>query len=138
MGAVRGITQVLKENRGSRRWLLAVPGRITWRDSRGATRFASVVTRDVSETGVYIEWNEPSRIPLFRLVSFQIEREVRDVEGLPAALRSGKVLSAVYRIGSHRHTTGTPDGYALRLLVDPQASRIPAASTASLRGSATA
>ena len=90
-----------------------------WKDSRGTTRFASVVTRDISDTGVFIEWSEPASIPLYRLVSFQIERDVRGFEGLPPALRSGKVLSAVYRLGRFRKSTGTPDGYGLRLLVEP-------------------
>jgi len=100
---------------------LAVPGRITWKDSRGTMRFASVITRDVSETGIFIEWRESTSIPLYRLVSFQIEREARSIDGLPLALRSGKVLSAVYRHGAFRRATGTPDGYGLRLLVEPAA-----------------
>jgi hypothetical protein len=29
------------------------------------------------------------------------------------------VLSAVYRAGAFQRTTGTPDGYGLRLLVEP-------------------
>jgi hypothetical protein len=98
---------------------LALPGRVTWKDSRGATRFASVLTRNVSETGVFIEWSEPSSIPLFHLVSFQLEREARNAEGVPEVLRSGKVLSAVYRLGTFQRSTGTPEGYGLRLLVEP-------------------
>ena len=82
-------------------------------------RFASVVTRDVSETGVFIEWREAASIPMYRLVSFQLEREARGFETLPLALRSGKVLSAVYRVGPVQKSTGTPNGYGLRLLVDP-------------------
>ena len=98
---------------------LALPGRVTWKDSRGTTRFASVVTRNVSETGVFIEWSEPASIPLYRLVSFQLEREARNAEGVPSVLRSGKVLSAVYRLGAFQKSTGTPEGYGLRLLVEP-------------------
>jgi hypothetical protein len=82
-------------------------------------RFASVMTRNISDTGIFIEWGESTSIPLFRLVSFQLEREARNVDGLPTALRSGKVLSAVYRAGTFRRSTGTPDGYGLRLLVEP-------------------
>lgn len=98
---------------------VVVPARITWKDSRGATRFASVVTRDVSESGVFIEWRESAAIPLYRLVHLQVEREARQADGLPASLRSGKVLSVVYRMGLHRRSTGTPDGYGLRLLIEP-------------------
>ena len=82
------------------------------------TRFASVMTRDVSETGVFIEWRESTSIPLYRLVSFQLERDARHQDGLPEALRSGKVLSAVYRHGAFQRSTGTPEGYGLRLLVE--------------------
>lgn len=105
--------------RRAKRQPLVLPGRVTWKDSRGTTRFASVVTRDVSDTGIFIEWSEPTSIPLYRLVTFQLERDARNVHGLPAALRMGKVLSAVYRAGKFQKSTGTPDGYGLRLLVDP-------------------
>jgi hypothetical protein len=98
---------------------LALPGRVTWKDSRGTTRFASVVTRDVSETGVFIEWRESTSIPMYRLVSFQLERDTRNLDGIPQALRSGRVLSAVYRLGPHQRSTGTPSGYGLRMMVEP-------------------
>lgn len=120
MTANRNDGQSLKTQKRAPRCPIAIPARVTWKDSRGATRFASVVTRDISESGVYIEWREPSTIPLYRLVSLQIEREARSLDGIPAALRSGKVLSAVYRLGSYRKSTGTPDGYGLRLLVEPR------------------
>src|SRR5712692_6667257 len=85
---------------------IALPGRVTWKDSRGTARFASVTTRDVSDTGVFIEWRESTSIPMYRLVSFQIERDVRNVDGIPLALRAGKVLSAVYRLGAYQRSTG--------------------------------
>ncbi len=105
-------------NRAERR-ALTLPGRVTWKDARGTTRFASVLTRNISETGVFIEWAESASIPLYRLVTFQLERDVRNIEGVPPVLRSGKVLSAVYRAGVFRRATGTPEGYGLRLLVEP-------------------
>jgi hypothetical protein len=98
---------------------IMVPGRLTWRDSRGMTRFATVVTRDVSESGVYLECRGSDAIPLYRLVYLQLERGSRDTDGLPSALREGRVLSAVYRVGPCEPTTGTPSGYALRLIVEP-------------------
>jgi hypothetical protein len=107
--------------RRSERQSIALPGRVTWKDARGTTRFASVVTRDVSETGVFIEWSESTSIPLYRLVTFQLERDARNADGLPMALRVGKVLSAVYRAGEFQKSTGTPEGYGLRLLVEPSA-----------------
>ena len=105
------------------RHALVLPARVTWKDARGATRFATVVTRNISETGVFIEWGESTTIPLYRLVSFQLERDARHVEGVPMALRSGKVLSAVYRSGKFQRSTGTPDGYGLRLLIEPSLTR---------------
>ena len=104
-----------------------VPGRLTWRDASGTLRFVSVVTRDVSDLDVFVECQVPASIPLYRLVHFQIERPAREINDLPAALQQGKVLSAVYRIGPYKSATGTPHGYALRLLVDPKRSTTPAA-----------
>ena len=103
---------------GDRRQL-RVQGRLTWRDANGALRFVSVVTCDVSAVDVYVECQTPTSIPLYRLVHFQIERAARTRDELPSPLRQGKVLSAVYRVGLCRATTGTPHGYALRLLVEP-------------------
>ena len=96
-----------------------VQGRLTWRDTRWALRFVSVVTRDVSEVDAFVECQVPASIPLYRLVHFQIEHAGRECEALPAMLQRGKVLSAVYRVGPYRAATGTPQGYALRLLIEP-------------------
>jgi hypothetical protein len=106
---------------GNRR-KVSVAGRLTWRDATGTLRFASVVTRDVSDVDVFVECQMPASIPLYRLVHFQLERPARDSTDLPAALQQGKVLSAVYRVGPYRPSTGTPNGYALRLLVEPRRS----------------
>jgi hypothetical protein len=100
-----------------------VAGRLTWRDARGASRFATVVTRDVSEQGVYLECRGGQAIPLHRLVYLQLEREARELKMLPPALQDGRVLSAVYRVGPCEPTTGTPSGYALRLLIESRSTR---------------
>jgi hypothetical protein len=113
----------LKTRRNTERTALRVPGRVTWRDSRGMTRFASVVTRDISDRGVYLECRGSQAIPLHRLVYLQLERDARELGGLPHTLTDGRVLSAVYRVGPSEPTTGTPSGYALRLLLDPGAVR---------------
>ena len=105
-----------------------VTGRLTWRDARGIPRFATVVTRDVSADGVYLECRGGEPIPLYRLVFLQIERDERATAVLPPALKDGRVLSAVYRVGPSEPTTGMPSGYALRLLVDPRAMDMAAAS----------
>jgi hypothetical protein len=114
--------------RKSERRPLVLPARVTWKDARGALRFASVVTRDVSENGIFIEWTEASTIPLYRLVTLQLERDARNIDGVPQALRTGKVLSAVYRAGDFQKSTGTPEGYGLRLLVEPGMRALVAAS----------
>jgi hypothetical protein len=108
------------QQRIGQRRQVRVPGRLTWRDASGTLRFASVVTRDVSDVDAFVECQAPASIPLFRLVHFQIERPARECGDLPPVLQQGKVLTAVYRVGPYRSATGTPQGYALRLLVDPR------------------
>lgn len=94
-------------------------GRLVWRDARGTTRFNSVVIRDVSETGAYVEGVSGTPIPLHRLVTLQAEPTAASAT-LPAFLRQAKVLSAVYRVSPTRPSTGAPSGYGLRLLVEPR------------------
>jgi hypothetical protein len=106
--------------RTSERLAITVPARITWKDASGAVRFASVTTRDVSEAGVFVECEAGAAIPLYRLVHLQLERAAGSNTGLPSKLREGRVLSAVWRVAPCRKSTGTPSGYALRFLVDPQ------------------
>jgi hypothetical protein len=111
----------MRQERIGNRRKVRVPGRLTWRDATGTLRFVSVVTRDVSDVDAFVECQVPASIPLYRLVHFQIERpNNRDMSDLPPALQQGKVLSAVYRVGPYRSSTGTPQGYALRLLVEPK------------------
>jgi len=99
---------------------IALPARLTWKDASGAVRFISVTTRDVSEAGVFVECEAGAAIPLFRLVHLQIERSICMSDTLPSRLREGRVLSAVWRVAPCHRSTGTPSGYALRFLVDPQ------------------
>ena len=104
--------------RGTERRAVTLPGRLTWKDQRGATRFATVVTRNVSDFGVYVECQSPVSIPLFRLVQFQLERDGRDPHTLPDTLQQGRVLSAVYRVSPP--SGSQPQGLALRLMVEPR------------------
>lgn len=106
--------------RVSERLPITVPARITWKDASGAVRFASVTTRDISEAGVFVECEAGAAIPLYRLVHLQLERSAGSNHHLPSKLREGRVLSAVWRVAPCRRSTGTPSGYALRFLVDPQ------------------
>ena len=98
---------------------VSVPARLTWKDASGAVRFASVMTRDVSDAGVFVECEAGAAIPLYRLVHLQVERSTRNADQLPSRLREGRVLSAVWRVAPCRRSTGTPSGYALRFLVEP-------------------
>lgn len=98
---------------------ISVPARLTWKDASGAVRFASVMTRDVSDSGVFVECEAGAAIPLYRLVHLQVERSTRHADQLPSRLREGRVLSAVWRVAPCRRSTGTPSGYALRFLVEP-------------------
>lgn len=113
------------EKRSTERRPVRVPGQIVWKDHRGQTRMASVVTRDVSEHSVSFECATGLIVPLYRLVYFQLDRHVRSRPDLPESLRKQNVLSAVFRVGSCSEKTGTPTEYALRLLVEPK----PAASS---------
>ena len=104
--------------RGTERRAVTLPARLTWKDHRGTTRFATVVTRNVSDFGVYVECQSPVSIPLFRLVQFQLERDGRDTHTLPDTLQQGRVLSAVYRVSPPAGSQ--PQGLALRLMVEPR------------------
>jgi hypothetical protein len=108
---------------------VSVNGRLMWRDAKGVQRFATIVTRDVSDEGVYLECRSSEPIPLYRLVYLQIERGERGADDLPPVLREGRVLSAVYRVGPRESSTGTPSGYALRLLIDPREAAMSAADS---------
>ena len=113
------LSRPTSNKRATQRVNLLLPARLTWKDQRGSDRFASVITRDVGEFGVFVECQSPVSITQFRLVQFQLERDGREVEGLPESLRHGRLLSAVYRI--HPPTRlGGRQGLALRLLVDPR------------------
>src|SRR5262249_29799819 len=107
-----------KNKRSVERRPIALPARLTWKDQRGTTRFASVVTRNVSDYGVYVECQSPVSIPLYRLVQFQLERDVRDADALPGSLQHGRVLSAVYRVTPP--SASQAQGLALRLMIDPR------------------
>jgi len=96
---------------------VVLPARLTWKDQRGATRFATVVTRNISDFGVYVESLSPLSIPLYRLVQLQFERDGRPGDALPCALQ-GRVLSAVYRVTPP--SSSQKQGLALRLMVDPR------------------
>jgi hypothetical protein len=115
---IRPTSSDVRHSRIGNRRKVSVPARLTWRDASGTLRFVSVVMRDVSEVDAFVECQVPASIPLYRLVHFQVERPSRDGQDLPAPLKEGKVLSAIYRVGPYKTSTGTPSGYALRLLVD--------------------
>lgn len=123
---VQGGQQSRLDKRSSERRPLAVPGQIVWKDARGNTKLTDVVTKDVSANGVAVESIHGAAIPLYRLVYFQIDRSVRHLPEVPAALRKPNVLSAIFRVGPDNPATGAPAGYALRLLVEPER---PAATT---------
>jgi hypothetical protein len=107
-----------QNKRSAERKTVALPARLTWKDHRGATRFAAVVARNVSDFGVYVECPSPVSIPLYRLVHFQLERDVRQSDALPASFLQGRILSAVYRVTPP--ASSKPQGLALRLMVDPR------------------
>ena len=114
------------DKRSGERRAVALPARLTWKDQRGATRFASVTARNVSQFGVYVECQSPVSIPLYRLVQFQLERDGRS-DTLPDAVPQGRILSAVYRVSPP--SSSRPQGLALRLMVDPRRQATPASAS---------
>ncbi|MCA1560012.1 MAG: hypothetical protein LC753_04485 [Acidobacteria bacterium] len=113
-------SQSRSDKRSAERRPLRLPAQIVWKDAKGTTRMAAVVTRDASDHGVSVECQGGTPIPLFRMVYFQIDRDVRHRTDVPAALRKTNVLSAIFRVGACSQSTGTPTEYALRLLVEPE------------------
>jgi len=101
--------------RTTSRQRVAVRARLTWKDQGGAVRFASVVTRDLSDSGAFVECSSVAPLPLFRLVHLQLETPMADADH---PLTSGRVLAAVWRVERHQ-AAGTAQGYALRFLIDP-------------------
>lgn len=105
---------------------VALPARLMWKDQRGMTRFAAVVTRNVSEFGAYVECQTPVPLSLYRLVQFQLEKDVKDSDRLPASLKQGRLTAAIYRV-QPPDSKGRGQGLALRLMVEPRRGAAPAA-----------
>lgn len=116
-----------RNKRAAERRAVALPALLMWKDQRGTTRFASVVARNVSQFGVYVECRSPVSIALFRLVQFQIERDARHADALPGSLPQGRILSAVYRVSPP--SPSRPQGLALRLMIDPKRAVTPASAS---------
>lgn len=115
---VQGSTRY--EKRMEDRHPIQVPGEILWKDAKGNARVTPVVTEDVSGHGVRVRSLGGAPIPMYRLVYFQVERSSRSRADLPAPLRRTSVLSAIFRVGPVSDATGAPNGYALRLMVEPE------------------
>lgn len=126
-----------KANRATERVDVALPARLTWKDQRGTSRFATVMTRNVSEFGAYVECQTPVSLPLYRLVQFQLEREIKNSEELPTSLKQGRLTAAVYRV-QPPDSRGRGQGFALRLMVEPKRRPSMAEETAPARIRATA
>lgn len=117
---VAGATQ-----RTTCRQRVALPARLTWKDPGGAVRFASVVTRDLSDGGAFVECASAAPLPLFRLVHLQLES---GAAGSAHPLARERVLAAVWRVERPQAGVGA-QGYALRFLVDPSRTVATAAAT---------
>ena len=109
--------------RSSERLAITVPARITWKDASGAVRFRvgddARHQRRRRVRGMRSRRGHPAlsaRAPAGRALARRRTTSCR------RSLREGRVLSAVWRVAPCRRSTGTPSGYALRFLVDPQVS----------------
>ena len=92
------------DKRQSERLAIEVPGQIVWKDAKGTTRMASVITRNVSEQGVRVECLSGTPIPQYRLVYFQVDREARHRPDLPAG--AAQVERAVRHLPRRRVPAG--------------------------------
>jgi hypothetical protein len=108
-------SNVSATQRNNSRQRVAVPARLTWKDQGGTVRFASVVTRDLSDGGAFVECSAIAPLPLFRLVHLQLETPAADATH---PLAAGRVLAAVWRV-ERSAADGGAQGYALRFLLDP-------------------
>lgn len=106
-------------NRAAARLDVTLPARLMWKDQRGTTRFTTVMTRNVSEFGAFVECSTPVSLPLYRLVQFQLERDTQEHDRLPASLKQGRLTAAVYRV-QPPDARGRGQGFALRLMVEPK------------------
>lgn len=77
------------------------------------------MTREVTDDSVFVECETRAAIPLYRLVHLQVEQQAQGYARLPAPLRQGRVLSAVWQVAPTSPATGTPGGYRLRFMVEP-------------------
>src|SRR5262249_62014721 len=91
---------------------------LLWKPRGGPPRLAAAAPRTVSDPAVSGGCHSPVSTPLYRLVQFQLERDVRQGDQLPASLQQGRILSAVYRFSPA--APSKPQGIALRLMVDPK------------------
>ncbi|MDE3153754.1 MAG: hypothetical protein KGN76_01570 [Acidobacteriota bacterium] len=112
--------ETVENRRNGTREPVALPGYLTWRDARGTTRFVGVRTRNISDFGVFVECETPAAIPLFRLVTLQLEGPTAQHRGIPDELRAGKVTGAIYRAVPADPARGRAQGYAVRLLIEPR------------------
>jgi hypothetical protein len=106
-------------NRAAERIPVTLSARLTWKDQRGTTRFASVIARNVSNFGAYVECPNPLPLPVYRLVQFQLEKDITATDPLPDALKQGRLTAAVYRVHPP-DAQGRGQGLGLRLMVDPR------------------
>jgi hypothetical protein len=108
------------EKRGADRLRISVPGQIVWKDARGATRLASVVTRDVSEHGVSVECTGGTPIPALSPGLLPGGPRGTAPAGPARTPAPGERPVGHLQGRTYSDTTGAPSEYGLRLLVEPE------------------
>ena len=81
-----------------------------------------MTTRDLSDTGAFVECGSQAPIPLYRLVHLQLEGTCPLA---PSRLQGTRLLAAVWRVETPKSRVGAPCGYALRFLVEPSSAARP-------------
>ena len=104
-----------ENKRTAERRPIALPARLTWKDQRGTMRFASVVTRNVSEFGVYVECRRPSRFRCTASSSSNSSTKEPQTDQLPVSLEAaGSFRRSIgcrpVAIGSPPGARAAPDG----------------------------
>ena len=103
--------------RGCERQQVALPARITWKDAHGATRFASVVTRDVSEL---VCSSSASRLSASRVPVGAVPAGARSPRIGPDPVDTSQRPFSRRSIASAQRRPRQAAGLALRLMVDPK------------------
>ena len=106
--------------RSSERRAVTLPARLTWKDQQGTTCSRPSSRATSASTGVCVERQNAVSIPPHRLVQFQLERDGRESDALPASL--ARDASCPPFTACRRIEVGAASGSRCDSMVDPRRS----------------